>query len=84
MDTDTLEALPQYTPEDLSIRSILIYNDIDIISVQTDSETFVLSPDLSTAAASDMKLNLCANLSTLQAIIFFHAQVMVFYLSWIE
>ena len=66
--THTLEALPQYIPDELSIPSILIDSDIDITSIQTNSETFVLSPDLSAAAASDVKLYLGANLCTLQAI----------------
>ena len=38
-DTDTLKALPQYIPDELSIPSILIDNDIDITSIQTNSET---------------------------------------------
>ena len=67
--TTAPETLTQcHALDDLSIPSILIDDDIDITSIRTDSETFVLSPDLSAAASLDLKLYIGANISTLQAI----------------
>ena len=69
--TTAPETLTQcHTLDDLSIPSILIDDDIDITSIQTDSETFVLSPDLSADldASPNLKLYIGANISTLQAI----------------